>query len=165
MAFEAFDDQLDGGENPYLDGGLANPDAVSLDLSNERLLGIDMQGADLSDANLSRSLIAASNFEGTNLSNASLEGATLVGVNIQSADLTGANLKNSKWISVDVRNADFSGASLDWAKSVRVKWAAASVPPAKKPGAMVTPLVFMPIIVLGGILLSLLLRWRYGKDQ
>ena len=70
MAFEAFDGEYEGEESQYLEESIIDSDAVGLDLSNERLLGIDMRAADLSHANLSNSFIAGANLKGANLANA-----------------------------------------------------------------------------------------------
>jgi len=165
MEFEALDGEYDGEESQYLEGGITDSDVVGLDLSNERLLGIDMRGADLSHANLSNSFIAGANLEGANLANAILKGATLAGVNLKSADFSGADLSGSKWISVDVKGADFAEAATGGTKSIGVDWSSSRVPPDSKPKPMVTPVIFMPLIVVGGIILSLFLRWRYRKNR
>ncbi|MFN2187538.1 MAG: pentapeptide repeat-containing protein [Candidatus Promineifilaceae bacterium] len=165
MTFKAFDDSSGNDQGYYPKRAASDADFKRLDLSSERLLGIDMVGADLSHAILSSSLIAGANFEGANLSGASLVRATLAGVNLRKANLANADLSESKWISVDVRDADFGDAVMDGAKSVRVNWSSATTPPERKPGPMVTPFVFMPLILVGGLILSLLLRWRYRKES
>ena len=165
MAFEALDGEYDGEESQYLEESVIDSDAVGLDLSNERLLGIDMQGADLSHANLTNSFISVANFKGANLANANLIGATLAGVNLQGADFSGADLSDSKWISVDIEGATFGETVTAGTKSIGVKWSSSNVPPDDKPGPMVTPLIFMPLIIVGGVILSLFLRWRYRKHR
>ena len=165
MKFDTLDGEYGGeGSHQYLESKPADSAAVGLDLSRERLLGIDMRGADLSHANLSNSLIAGSNLEGANLASASLNGATLAGVNLKSADFSGADLSSSRWISVDILGADFAEAGTGGAKSIGVDWSSSRVPPGSKPKPMVTPVIFMPLIVIGGIMLSLFLRWRYRKN-
>jgi len=136
-----------------------------LDLSNEKLTGLEMRGADLSHANLSGSLIASSNLAGANLSNARLNGTTLAGVNLEGADFSSADLTNSKWIAVNIEGADFGGAVMTGVKSVAVDWLSSHVPPNVKPGPMVRPLIFMPLIVLGGLGLSIYLRWTYRQRR
>jgi uncharacterized protein YjbI with pentapeptide repeats len=163
MPFEAFENENNHDAEQPKAGEVPGSETNGLDLSNERLLGIDMRGADLSRANLSQALIAGANFESANLANARLIGTTLAGANLQGVNFSGADLSGSRWISVDIEGADFSDAITVGAKSVGVKWTSSAVPPGNKPGPMLTPLVFMPLIVTGGVILSLILRWRYRQ--
>ncbi len=140
-------------------------DVMALDLSNERLIGLEMQGADLSNANLSKALIAGSNLAGANLSHARLIGTSLAGVNLDGANFSSADIRDSKWIAVKIEGADFGGTMTDGVRSVLVDWSSTSVPPANKPGPMVTPFIFMPLVVIGGVFLSLFLKWKYRKRR
>lgn len=165
MQFEEF-------ENTDTDASYHPPEPVSvetepigLDLSKERLTGLEMRGTDLSHADVTKAVIAGSNLAEANLKHAQLNRATLAAVNLEGADLTGADLSDSKWIAVNISGADFGDVVTDGARSVSVDWSSAKVPPLNRPGPMITPLVFMPLLLLGGFALSLLLRWRTRKPR
>lgn len=165
MPSEAYENEKEMDEKQTGEPVPADTDDIGLDLSSERLTGLEMQGADLSHANLSSAMIAGSNLAGANLANARLNGTTVAGVNLEGANFSGADLTNSRWIAVNIKGADFGDATTTGAKSVRVDWSSSRVPPAEQPGPMVRPLIFMPLIVLGGLGLSLYLRWTYRKRR
>ena len=165
MTFESFENEEYGIESQYPTDELVDDDVLGLDMSNERLIGIDMRGADLSHADLSHSFIAGVNFAGANLAKASLEETTLIGVNFRKAVLSGAYLRDGRWISADVTGADFNDVHSSGLRSFGVNWSTSSIPPQKKPGRMVTPVIFMPLIMIAGLILSLILRWRFrGRE-
>ena len=61
---------------------LQKPSTIELDLSNQRLTGLEMRGVDLSHVDLSNTVIAGSNLAGVNLSHAQLSGATVIATNL-----------------------------------------------------------------------------------
>jgi uncharacterized protein YjbI with pentapeptide repeats len=75
---------------------------------NEETGGIDLQGANLVDANLQGAYLTGANLQGAILWRANLQEAYLVGGDLQGARLSGANLQEA-----DLSDANLQGASLD----------------------------------------------------
>lgn len=144
---------------------LQKPSTLELDLSNQRLTGLEMRGADLSHVDLSNTVIAGSNLAGVNLSHAQLSGATVIATNLEGADFSGGDLSHSKWIAVNITGAKFGDAVMNGVRSAVVDWSSAKEPPVDKPGLLITPVIFMPLLIAGGVLLSLILRWKNRKSH
>ena len=90
------------------------------------LVGIDLNGKDLTVIDLHETILNDSNFRRTRLNGANLSGSKFINADLtsaymQSVNLYGAILKNAKLIDVDLRGADlkgmidFSGADLSGA--------------------------------------------------
>ncbi len=108
------------GLNPLVDFAGANLLGVSLegiDLSNANLEGISLRGAllndvDFSGANLSRANLAGADLSGALLSDANLENADLHRASLALANLGGANLAGANLTEVNLSNANLSDANL-----------------------------------------------------
>ena len=80
-------------KNCHLAGvNLSGADVSNADLSGNNLIGANFSGANLGRANLSGSNLINANFFGADLRYADLSRATLGGANLNGADLEGANL-------------------------------------------------------------------------
>jgi uncharacterized protein YjbI with pentapeptide repeats len=111
-----------------------NPD-VKPDLAWANLVGIDLSGINLEDANmklafckgsnlkgarLTRATLFGTNFEGAVLPRADLEGATLEGAHLIKADLSGANLRGVNFKLANLQDAVLEGADLTGCTKLRV---------------------------------------------
>jgi len=101
-----------------IDSGL---DLRGADLSDADLSGADLSGADLSDADLSGAKLNSSNLSNANLANANLSSTNLIkanlsNANLSSANLIKANLDNANLDSANLSNANLCGANLANAK-------------------------------------------------
>jgi hypothetical protein len=81
------------------------------------LVGLDMHGANLEEADLSGANLAGVNLEHANLSEANLTGA----------DLSGANLAETNLIKANLSGADLTGANLHWAILSKAKLSGAKL--------------------------------------
>jgi uncharacterized protein YjbI with pentapeptide repeats len=86
--------------------------------------GVDLSGADLSDANLVRADLGDANLNEANLVRADLSGSNLSGTDLTDADLSGTNLSNADLSGTDLSDAnlvraDLSDANLNEANLVR----------------------------------------------
>ncbi|WP_062529610.1 pentapeptide repeat-containing protein [Demequina rhizosphaerae] len=79
----------------------------ALYLAEAQLSGLDLSGADLSDA-----VLAGAELKGTDLSGADLSEADLSGADLSGADLTGASLAEADLSRADLSGADLTGADL-----------------------------------------------------
>ncbi len=59
----------------------------------------------------------------------------------------------------------FGDAVMIGVRSAVVDWSSAKEPPVDKPGLLITPVIFMPLLIAGGVLLSLILRWKNRKSH
>jgi uncharacterized protein YjbI with pentapeptide repeats len=96
---------------------IEHPD-VRPDLAGEDLHCVELDGADLRDANLARSDLTHAFFSEADLCDADLTGATLVGTNfclarLRGARLAGADLHRANLDRADLTGADLSGANLE----------------------------------------------------
>jgi hypothetical protein len=73
---------------------------------------IDLQGADLSDANLFKANLANANLTAANLTNANLTNAKLTVANLTNANLASATLTNTNLASADLARANLASADL-----------------------------------------------------
>ncbi len=97
---------------------LSYSDTLDIDLRAARLPGVDLAGADFSDAKLSAIVLSDADLRGIDLSRADLSAADLKGANLRNANLMGACLAAADLCRVDARGAvfeatDFRGARLD----------------------------------------------------
>lgn len=90
----------------------AECDLVSVDLSNQHLIGADLRGALLTGANLSWSNLEGADMTSADLTGADLTGAFLTNASLVAADLDGANLAEAQLYYVDVTGASMSDLNL-----------------------------------------------------
>ena len=93
-----------------------------IDFKNIYLKSIDLQGADLADANLSNAYLIESDLRQTDLSEANLNNAylwetdfseaNLINANLSNTDLSNTNLSNAYLWETNLSNADLSEANL-----------------------------------------------------
>ena len=76
------------------------------------LCGVNLRGADLSEANLHGVNLSEADLRWANLSGANLRWANLSGANLRRADLSGVNLRWADLSGANLREADLSGADL-----------------------------------------------------
>ena len=62
------------------------------DLSEANLTGVDLSGANLSNADLNAAFLSGANLSGANLNNVDLRAAALLETNLTGADLTGCRI-------------------------------------------------------------------------
>ena len=91
-----------------------NPENIP-DFSNANLVGFDLSGANLANAQFTRSNLSNSDLSGTNISHADFSRADLTMVDFSMANLTGANLSyaalgHSKIVSATLIGATFNRA-------------------------------------------------------
>ncbi len=104
-----------------LDGAdLSNANLSGADLDGSFLVNATLSGANLSNANLSGSDLGDANLSGADLGgaslfNADLSGATLSGATLSGATLNGANLGNVNLSGADLSSADLETATLSGA--------------------------------------------------
>jgi len=90
-------------------------DLTEANLRMATLIYANLQESDLREAKLQGAYLLYANLQGANLSGAKLQGAYLGGTNLQEANLIGAELQGATFISAGLRgqnfmNADFRGA-------------------------------------------------------
>ncbi len=73
---------------------------------------IDLNQADLKNANLNSAVLIRVSLESVKLGKASLVRANLSGVDLKNADLENVNLKNARLINADLRNANLENVNL-----------------------------------------------------
>ena len=71
------------------------PDLKGVALGNKKLMGVHLEGADLTDADLSIAYLIRANLSESNLTNADLSGAVLSEANLKGANLSGAELEDA----------------------------------------------------------------------
>jgi uncharacterized protein YjbI with pentapeptide repeats len=79
----------------------------------ERCVGCDLSGLDLSGRDMGGFDLERADFHGTNLREADLSGANLKGANLQNAQVQGADLSEADLYRADFTGADLSGADLE----------------------------------------------------
>ena len=100
--------------NPFL--------ALPIDLNDFYLVGVNLNGLHMKDANLTKVDLSGADLRGVNLtganlmdvnlSGADLRGVNLTGANLMDVNLSGANLRRADLRRVDLRRVDLSGADL-----------------------------------------------------
>jgi uncharacterized protein YjbI with pentapeptide repeats len=87
---------------------------MSSDRYISNFAGINLRGADLSDANLRGSSLsdAGANLGNTNLSGANLRGVDLGSINLSGSDLSSADLSGANFTGANLQHADLTGADL-----------------------------------------------------
>lgn len=78
-------------------------------LKGEHLAGVELQDADLHDANLCSAKMQDAILTKTNLKDANLSGVNLFQANLSDANLFGTNLRNATLIRANLSNADLQG--------------------------------------------------------
>jgi uncharacterized protein YjbI with pentapeptide repeats len=96
-----------------------------------QLQGADLSEAELSHANLRDAYLSHANLSETNLSHADLSDTDLSGANLRSADLSGANLADANLVGTDLSNARLNGVTLRYARLFGAKLAGARLYGAK----------------------------------
>jgi uncharacterized protein YjbI with pentapeptide repeats len=92
-------------------------DLTGIDLSDGRLVTIEMSHIILINANLRNAWLTDSCLNAADLTNADLRGCSLIGAKFGKANLTGADLRNARF-----NNTDFSGANLTGANLIGVEF-------------------------------------------
>ena len=82
------------------------------DLSNSKLIDIELSGVDLSGANLNKT-----NLSGADLINTRLTGADLTGANLSGVNLSGADLSNAILTGANLREATYTNEQLSRTRS------------------------------------------------
>lgn len=126
-------------------GLLVSPNFYRANLANAAmhntvLLGADLVKTNFDETDLHETALIAVNAEQARFNRANLRNAGIFSSNLQDADFTGANLSNSRLTSLNVAGADFSDADLEGARSYKVDWTKAKVPPSTTP----KPLLELP---------------------
>jgi uncharacterized protein YjbI with pentapeptide repeats len=80
------------------------------------LKGVDLQGANLTDANLRRAILSCTNLYRAQLDRTNLMDADFFGSYLEGADLWRANLQGANLMDANLTKADFEGANLTNAK-------------------------------------------------
>ena len=109
------------------------PALMQLDLAYDDLVGVRLEGKDLTNANLRLASLA-----GAKLSNVKLNDAQLSGADLRGACLQGARFENVTAKAIKAARADFSGARLATALYLRCKYfknavTTGATPPQKSP--------------------------------
>lgn len=84
-------------------------------LDEERCVGCDLAGVDLSDKNLDEVDLERANLQGANLEDIDLNEANLKGVDFSGANLKGADLREADLYRANFNGADLTGARLEGA--------------------------------------------------
>jgi uncharacterized protein YjbI with pentapeptide repeats len=123
---------------------VASGDWACIDLSLQKLDGIDLsgafleqvnfQGASLVGANLSGAILARANLDGANFSGANFEGANIGAVHAHNSNFTDANMESAKLSKADFSGANFTRARLVDIESLEMKVAGANFTEADMPG-------------------------------
>jgi uncharacterized protein YjbI with pentapeptide repeats len=123
---------------------LSDKDWACIDLSGEKLDGINLsgafleqvnfKGASLVGANLSGAILARANLEEADFTNASFEEANVGAVHARKANFTGANFKSSKLSKGDFTDANFSNARIEEVESLEIVISGADFSDADMPG-------------------------------
>ncbi|MBF0462306.1 MAG: pentapeptide repeat-containing protein [Magnetococcales bacterium] len=95
------------------EAGLPGANLERTDLTWAQLPGAYMVGAKLSGTKLNPSNLAGVNLRSADLSGADLGKADLSGANLRDADLSGADLREAHLSGADLRDANLSGSSLN----------------------------------------------------
>lgn len=93
-------------------GASARPDLAGADLANAKLIGADLGGAHLTNANLQGAKLMGAYLWGADLTNANLMDANLSGAHLWVADLTNANLRHANLTNANLMNGKLTGAKL-----------------------------------------------------
>lgn len=100
-------------DEPYLQGITSDLSGINLsgaDLTEAYLSGVNLAGANLSHANLTRASLSKSNLTNTDLSGANLTKACLENAEFEQTNLRGANLLHAQITGVEFFAADVTGA-------------------------------------------------------
>ncbi|WP_256986329.1 MULTISPECIES: pentapeptide repeat-containing protein [unclassified Rhodococcus (in: high G+C Gram-positive bacteria)] len=102
------------------------------------LIGADLTGARLTEANLIGTNLSYANFAGADLTRADLINADLTGANLTEANLTGANLTEANLTGARLTEANLTGARLTEANLTGANLTEANLPGAHVLGANLT---------------------------
>jgi len=89
-----------------------------ISLSGVQLQFADMKNANLTNADLSNSDLTRADFSGASMYGVNLEGANLFKTNLEGANLKAANMKNCNMLGADFTNAKLN--NVDWGKDNKV---------------------------------------------
>ena len=101
---------------------LHEADLSELDLHGAELPQANLQGADLFKANLRRADLTVANLQGASLINANLQGTNLHGADLQGADMRWTDLRRARLQQADLRRACLDMASLRDADLENANW-------------------------------------------
>jgi uncharacterized protein YjbI with pentapeptide repeats len=90
-------------------------DFCGVNISEHIFTGVNLSGADFSEATLHRTVLEEANLMKANLSKADLTGANLRRADLSRANLVKANLRGANLRGADLSGADLSGADLSGA--------------------------------------------------
>ncbi|CBN54403.1 MULTISPECIES: pentapeptide repeat-containing protein [Kamptonema] len=99
---------------PY--GSLQNANITDRDLTNIKLMGADLQGANLSSVRFSGSDLRDANLSGAKLQGVNLESTNLSRANLRQVNLSDAKLNSANLTTADLTEADLRQVSLNYAK-------------------------------------------------
>lgn len=108
-----------------------NPD-IKPDLSWANLVGTDLRGVNLSDANMKLAFCKGENLEGSNFKNALLFGMNLEETNLTDVNMEGANLEGAHVKKAIINNASLKGANLKLANFWKAEFKDADLTGCKK---------------------------------
>ncbi|MGH1352173.1 MAG: pentapeptide repeat-containing protein [Methyloligellaceae bacterium] len=94
---------------------------VRADTSRGKPGKLNLEGADLRNAELQRAIFSHGSFLGANMKHAKLQGAVLDAAQLQGVDFTGANLSGARLAHADLTGAIFTGANLQGANLEKTK--------------------------------------------
>ncbi|MCP4009166.1 MAG: pentapeptide repeat-containing protein [Proteobacteria bacterium] len=103
-------------------------EAPGVDWRDSSMTQMRLDGANLQGANLSGSILQLANLKGANLMLANLTGAHLHAVNLQDSNLTMANLSSANLLDADLSGANLLGANLQKAILIQAKFGGATWP-------------------------------------